>query len=371
MPTAIWVDTTQQLEELCQQWLTLEYLALDTEFIRTKTFYPQEALLQINDGQNTYLICPLSLGKPACLQELLAQGPTKVLHSCNEDLEVFNHWLGVLPYPLIDTQLAWAFLTGNTSISYQQLVEELTGKQLDKGETLSNWLQRPLTQDQLTYAAQDVDYLLDCWLSIKAGLEEKNLLSLVEEESNWLLEDFLNNQAEEAWLRIKQAWRLNPTQLAALQMLALWRENEAKTRNLPRNFVVRDEFLLALAQQLPTTPKQVHNVQGLSNKWVERNCWPVVNLVKQVLKLPELELPTRLIPPNNAKYKQAKQQLDEGIQALAKQLGFASELFARRKQQAVWLQALSLNQMPEVPEKLPNWRREPLVNLMQQLIANN
>lgn len=371
MHTAIWVESSSQLEELCQTWQTADYLALDTEFIRTKTFYPQAALVQINDGKQTYLLCPLSLGKPACLQQLLVQGPTKVLHSCNEDLEVFNHWLGVLPYPLIDTQLAWGFLTANTSVGYQLLVEELTGELLPKGETLSNWLQRPLTPEQLSYAAQDVDHLLNCWYQIKERLEAAQLLDRVEEESNWLLEDYLNTQAEEAWLRIKQAWRLNPVQLAALQMLALWRENEAKQRDLPRNFIVKDEFLLALAQELPTNPRQVHNVKGLNPKWVERNCWPVINLVKQVLKLERDDLPTRLIPPHTSSYKLAKGKLLQGIYQLSTELNTSPELLARRKQQATWLQALSLKQLPEVPEKLPSWRREPLIHLFKQIISQS
>jgi len=166
----IWVDDLQHLETLCTGWQMLDELAMDTEFIRTDTFFPRPALLQIGDGKASYLLDVLTLGRPECLRNLLVTGPLKVFHSCSEDLEMLQHWLGVLPNPLVDTQLAISLAEGNSAMGYQRMVEKYLGILLEKGETRSDWLQRPLTESQQLYAAQDVEFLLPIWHQLKEKL---------------------------------------------------------------------------------------------------------------------------------------------------------------------------------------------------------
>ncbi|HEY0892485.1 MAG TPA: ribonuclease D, partial [Cellvibrio sp.] len=157
----IWIDQDDQLTELCAVWRKQAAIAVDTEFMRSDTFYPIAGLLQIGDGKGCYLIDPLAIKNLAPLRELMLDtAVTKVLHSCSEDLEVFQRWLGVVPAPLFDTQIAAAFAGLGFSLGYSGLVKNLLTIEIPKDETRSDWLQRPLSVAQLNYAALDVAHML-------------------------------------------------------------------------------------------------------------------------------------------------------------------------------------------------------------------
>lgn len=365
----IWVDELEHLEELCAGWQTLDVLAMDTEFIRTDTFYPRPALLQVGDGKACYLLDVLALGRPECLLNLLVSGPLKLFHSCSEDLEMLQHWLGVLPNPLVDTQLAVSLAEGDPAMGYQRMVETYLGIVLDKGETRSNWLQRPLTEAQQLYAAQDVEFLLPIWQKLKAQLEEKDKLEILHQESRWLLEEAVEDYPEDAWQRCKQAWRLNARQLAVLQGLARWRDERARQVDRPRNRVASDVQLQLLAERQPQSPDDFAKINEIAPGWVKRYGQEVTFEIRQALKLPSALLPTPLSSPMGTEYKAARKRLRKAMVNLANQLKVPTELLARRKQMDEWLQALAQQQMPEVPENWPLWRRTALEELMKQLLA--
>lgn len=367
MNNYIWVDTQEQLAELCQNWLNLEELALDTEFIRTSTFHPVPALLQINDGHQNYLLDIPVLGTPECLLNLMVSGPVKVLHSCSEDLEVFQHWLSVLPYPLVDTQLAAALVTQDTAFGYQRLVQEYLGIELDKGETRSNWLQRPLTDAQLNYAAQDVEHLLKVWQQLKEQLQAKNLLEILYAESNWLLEEAVSAYPEDAWQRCKQAWRLTARELAVLQSLSLWRERQAQEKNKPRSRVIQDNQLMLLAERLPHSLDDLSRLGEFSPRWIDQFGASLLAELVPAANLPAELWPTPLTSPRHPNYKKARQLLKSGLENLASQLEVPIDFLTKRKQQEEWTQALSQHQLPEVPENWPAWRRIPLEKLIHQI----
>lgn len=363
----IWVDEPEQLEHLCAQWQQMEELALDTEFIRTDTFYPKPALLQIGDGQACYLLDVLALGVPDCLRQLLVSGPVKVFHSCSEDLEVLQHWLGVLPSPLIDTQLAVALVDQETGMGYQRLVERYLQISLEKGETRSDWLQRPLTDSQKHYAAQDVEYLLPVWHQLKERLQANGRLELLQHESRWLVEEAARDCPDDAWQRCKQAWRLNARQLAVLQQLAAWRETRARQLDRPRNRVASDTLLQLLAERQPLHLAALSGLPEVSPGWIKRYGEDVVQRVLEVRDWPDGLLPVPLISPMSVIYKQRRKQLKQAMDQLAQQLQVPVELLGRRRQIDDWLQALSCEQYPEVPEDWPAWRREPLEKLLKNL----
>lgn len=365
----IWVDDLQHLEELCAGWQTLEELAMDTEFIRTDTFYPRPALLQVGDGKACYLLDVLALGRPECLLSLLVTGPLKIFHSCSEDLEMLQHWLGVLPYPLVDTQLAVSLAEGDSSMGYQRMVEKYLGIVLDKGETRSDWLQRPLTESQQLYAAQDVEFLLPIWQQLKVKLAEKDQLSILFEESRWLLEEAVEDHPEDAWQRCKQAWRLNARQLAVLQRLARWRDDRARQVDRPRSRVASDVQLQLLAEKQPQSPADFYNLEGIAPGWVKRFGQDVIYEIKQALNLPKELLPTPLSSPMSQEYKASRKNLKKAMANLAVELQVPPELLSRRKQVDEWLQALAQKQLPEVPENWPAWRRTALEALLKQLLA--
>lgn len=362
-----WIATETELQHLCSQWQNLPEIALDTEFIRTSTFYPLPALLQINDGSKVYLLDVLSLGKPECLLNLMVSGPAKILHSCSEDLEMLHHWLGVLPYPLIDTQLAVGLISGDSSIGYQRMVENYLQISLDKGEARSNWLQRPLTPAQQIYAAQDVEYLLPVWQLLKQQLAAVNKLEILYAESNWLLDETLEDYPEDAWQRCKMAWRLPARELAVLQNLAKWREDVAQQLNKPRNHIIKEAQLQILAERLPHSLDDLTRLGEFSPGWIKNFGTQALKALHQAMQLPEQLLPTPLTSPRDTSYKNARQQLQTGLAELATNLDVPVEMLARRKQINEWMQALAQRQLPDVPENWPQWRRQPLEQLLRRL----
>ncbi|WP_114416298.1 ribonuclease D [Marinospirillum perlucidum] len=363
----IWVDQDEQLADLCTRWQQLDELAMDTEFIRTDTFYPRPALLQVGDGQACYLLDVLSLKALQPLKNLLSSGPLKIFHSCSEDLEMLYHWLGVLPQPLVDTQVAAAFALKDTGMGYQRLVEELLGLQLEKGETRSDWLQRPLTASQKKYAAQDVEYLLPVWQRLKILLQDSLWLDAVYQEGQWLVDDAGQQLPEEAWLKFKQAWQLDARQLAILQALAEWRELTARDKDRPRSRIASDALLLTLAQRQPGHPAELASLRDASPGWVKRYGQDVLAVIQQAQAVADDDLPEVRVSPITREYKAARKKLRQALAEQAEHLDIPQEILARRKQQDAWLQALLTDLAPQVDPRSPSWRQPYLKAALDQL----
>src|SRR6185437_13342680 len=252
---AEWIDHSAAL----QAWLAAlpadAAIGLDTEFMRRDTFYPQLALLQLGWNGRHALIDPLAFDIGAALQPLLGAGPAiTVMHSASEDLETLAPLLPDGPRVLFDTQIAAAFVGMGLGISYRALVAELCGDELDKGETRSDWMQRPLTASQRSYATLDVVYLQSIHAQLSERLQQR-------ERSDWFAEDCarLKQRAShrdgdpqpQRALRGAAEWR--PEQQALLRRLLLWRDRSARTLDRPRPWLVDDALALSLAQQPPAS----------------------------------------------------------------------------------------------------------------------
>ena len=253
-----WVATDAELAAAVQQWResTTEagahdsskvVLGIDSEFQRTDTFYPLPGLYQVFDGQHIYLIDPLEIEQWQAFTDLLLDPEVvKVMHACSEDLELFYTHLGVNPQGIFDTQLAQAFLSPTFSISYANLVEQRAGELLDKGATRSNWRQRPLTDQQLQYAAADVLHLPQLYREMRQALEVKG-------RWQWFVEDmarqgYAPTDPDVYYRGLKGASRLELEALQRLQHLCSWRERKAMSSDVPRSRIIRDEHLLNFAQ---------------------------------------------------------------------------------------------------------------------------
>ena len=263
-PQAKLITNDDALAELCAKWQGCSHLALDSEFIRTKTFYPKLGLIQVGDPQGLYLLDAVELKDWQPFVELMEdRSVTKVLHSPSEDLELFRHCFDALPLPLIDTQIA-ATLAGIASMpGCSRLVLELFEVDLPKGQQRSDWLKRPLSDSQKLYAGLDVAYLLPAWEIMSERLTELGRIDWLREEMDRLVEQCAaKNDPATIYSRLLKS-NLDEAQAGALYDLVAWREGQARERDLPRRFVVGDDALLELAKERPRSAADVDAMKTL------------------------------------------------------------------------------------------------------------
>jgi ribonuclease D len=328
-----WVDTNERLKQLCAQWSSEKALALDTEFIRTDTFYPIMGLLQIADTQGIYLLDPLAINNKEPLQDLWKNtAVVKIIHSCSEDLEVFNRYLEVLPTPLFDTQVAAAFVGIGSSMGYSNLVELLFGDLIPKDETRSDWLQRPLSDAQLNYAALDVVHLLPIYHELTQRLSDQQRLQWVELECAALItKASTSNSVTHHYLRIKSAWKLQPKQLAVLKALCSWRESETRVIDIPRNRLIKDSALFDIAQRLPKTKDQLIELNDVNQRFFSSYGEHCLQLIDDVLADDD-NYPDRLVAPLNAEQRKLFKQLKTHVVDVAEKISMPAEYLVRKKE---------------------------------------
>ena len=260
------IDTQEAFEACCQQFLHSRFLCIDTEFHRETTYYPELALIQLGDGQHTACIDPLALQDFEPLLALFRNTDIiKVFHAAGQDLEIFHHDFGCLPEPIFDTQIAATLLGYGEQIGYAALVKTCLNVELDKSQTRTDWMKRPLSHKQLEYAANDVLYLAQLFPDMEQKLQALGRL-------DWLAEDFaLLSQLQNYEIDIDNIWRktrghqrLRGQQLAILQQLASWRETTAVKRNRPRRRILPDDALIDLAIQQPAQPDKICSLRSLN-----------------------------------------------------------------------------------------------------------
>ena len=278
-PEVSYITSDEEFATLCRRWQDSFAIALDTEFMRTNTFYAKIGLLQIADEDAVYLIDPLEIKDWDCFRELLINSNCIiVVHSASEDLNLLLTHTACLPKNLFDTQLAAAFLGLGFSLSYQALVEQQTGITVEKGETRSDWLRRPLTENQLQYAANDVIYLLDIANTLRDALISKSRLSWFEAETETMLKAAEQVEDEMYWSTlyagISNAWKLSDEALRLSRRLCLWREAESRLRNRPRSWIVKDNDLqaiaVAVAQAAVVDERLLRSVKVQEPKFLQR-----------------------------------------------------------------------------------------------------
>ena len=267
MPRFHFVDEPNRLVD---ELRNLGRLAVDTEFMRERTYYAQLCLTQIASGTDIWCVDPLA-GHPqdAFWEELLAHD--WVLHSARQDIEVIYQTAGAMPTSIFDTQVAAALLGMPPQLGYAGLVKELLDVDIHKVHTRADWSRRPLRQEFLDYAAEDVEYLLPACEILTGRLEEKGRLEWAREDSAWLLDPELYATDEaQAIDRLKGARNFRGRRRAAAARLAAWREAEAVQRNRPRQWIMRDSVLLDIAWNLPRGANELANIDGVPAKLVKR-----------------------------------------------------------------------------------------------------
>ena len=367
LPACQYIRSNSALLEASDTWSQVPWVGIDTEFLRERTFYAVSGLIQLATPDHYFLIDPIEVSDFSPLIELFECRQTvKVIHSGSEDLELFNHTLNTLPTPLFDTQIAAAFLGQGLSVSYKNLVHSCCHVNLNKEEQRSDWTQRPLSEQQLEYALQDVLYLGQLYCLQHEALQQKKILDWVQQDCQSLLTSVLHEEDPGlAYQRVKGAATLTGKELARLQVLAQWREKEAIKANLPKGFLIRDPQLLTLVQQNPTHFNGLKTIEGLHPRSLRRYGQLWLDLLAGTD--PKLEL---ALLPNERLPKEAKPIIKAIRHLLAERAAdydIAAELFMNRKKLNLmvgnWLEQRTV----DLTRFLPGWRYEVLSGPLNQL----
>ncbi len=291
------LTTTEALAELCGELAKEPFVAIDTEFMRDRTYFPKLCLVQVAGAARHAAIDPLAPGLDlAPLLALMADpAVVKVFHAARQDIEIFYYLTGKVPTPLFDTQLAAMVCGYGEEVGYETLVARLAKARIDKSSRFTDWSRRPLTKQQLDYALADVIHLRVVYQRLEAQLRQTGRSDWVAQELADLTDPHTYEQPpEEAWRRIKLRSR-EPRFLAIVQALAAWREREAQRRDLPRNRILRDDLLLELAASRPRSTEDIARLRRIS---LDRgSAAGVASAVRSALELPEAELPVLEPPP--------------------------------------------------------------------------
>lgn len=351
------ITTTHELEAFCQGLAGAEYVTVDTEFLREKTYYPQLCLVQLGGPDGAVAVDPLAEGIDLAPLLRLLTDPTivKVFHAARQDVEIFFHLTGQIPAPLFDTQVAAMVCGFGESVSYETLVTKLAGARIDKSSRFTDWSARPLTERQITYALSDVTHLRTAYEKLKRKLARTGRAQWLDEEMAVLTDPATyRSDPDTVWQRLKV--RSNkPRFMALVRELAAWREREAQRRDQPRSRILRDEALLEIAAHAPTTVDDLARTRGLGRGFAEgRQGADLLAAVQRGLDLPDSECPRveprEELPPGIA-------PIIELLRVLLKKVCDESGVAPKLVASSADLEALAADDSAAIPA-LSGWRRE-------------
>jgi len=350
------ITTTTDLAAACERMSRHTFVTVDTEFLRETTYYPLLCVAQIATSDEAVVIDALAQDLDlAPFFELMAnEGVLKVFHAARQDIEIVWHQAKLVPRPIFDTQVAAMVLGYGDSISYDQLVQRITGDVIDKSNRFTDWSRRPLSAAQVSYAISDVTHLREVFLSLSADLQSRGRSEWVGEEMEVLTSpDTYRADPESAWERLKTRVR-KPRELSVLMEVASWREREAQSRDVPRGRVLKDEAIGDIAMHAPTTTERLASLRSLPRGF-ERSKWgaEIIEAVKRGLARDPSELP-RLDKPRQGSNGSATVELLKVLLRMAsEQHGVAAKVIATVED----LERIAIDDRADVPA-LHGWRRE-------------
>jgi ribonuclease D len=350
------ISTTGDLAAVCSRMAKQPFVTVDTEFLRETTYYPLLCVAQMASPDEAVVIDALATGLDLTpFFALMAnESVVKVFHAARQDIEIVWNMAKTIPHPIVDTQVAAMVLGYGDSISYDQLVQRITGDTLDKSHRFTDWTRRPLSDAQIAYAVSDVTHLRDVYLKLATDLEKRGRSNWVEAEMEVLTSpETYRAEPERAWERLKNRVR-KPKELAVLIEVAAWREREAQTRDVPRGRVIKDEVVVDIAIQAPTTIERLGHLRSLP-KGFERSRWgeQIVEAVKRGLERDQKTLPRleRFKPASNGAA--TVELLKVLLRMTAERHGVAAKVIATVDD----LDRIAADDEADVPA-LKGWRRE-------------
>lgn len=364
------ITTTAQLHDFIAT-LDDSPISLDTEFVRTRTFFANLGLLQVSQNGKITLIDPIAVDDLSSFWQAI-DNKIIILHAGSEDLEIIREHKGDLNFTLIDTQIACSFLNLGASLGYANMVEILEGIVVDKGESRTDWCARPLSDKQVNYAAADVLHLSPCLAKLQEQLESKNMTHFFEQECASILAQKMEKQdPDKAYKSLNNLFKLERKGLAVIKALAKWRLLTAQERNLALNFVVKADHLWLLAYYLPTSLEDLRRLNLLPNE-IRIHGQQILSIINQVLSEDENSYPalvTRLV--DFPAYKSTLKSIRGKIKECAEQYDLPIELIASKRiinEYLSWLWKLNdfQKQQADKPKLLTGWRFELIGHQFEQ-----
>jgi ribonuclease D len=351
------ITSTADLAAACKRFARFDSVTVDTEFMRETTFWPKLCVVQMASPDEAVVVDALApeIDLQPLFRLMADARVAKVFHAARQDIEIFWNLAKLVPAPLFDTQVAAMVLGHGDSISYDQLVQRITGDQIDKSSPFTDWSRRPLSEAQVHYAVSDVTHLVTVYQKLKADLERSGRTDWVGEEMKVLTSsETYSQEPERAWERLRARVR-KPKDLAVLIEVAAWREREAQARDLPRQRVLKDEAIAEIAMQQPKTPDALANMRFLSRGFERSKTGEAIlaavaaGLARDPKTLPRLQRPRSLSNGASATVELLKVLL----RMSAERHGVAAKVLATTDD----LEKIAADDAADVPA-LKGWRRE-------------
>lgn len=355
------IERAEDLARVVDEARAGKAFGMDTEFMREKTYRARLCLVQVSTRQGIYLLDPLDDIDLQPLADLIGDDSVEtVVHAGRQDFEIFAERYGVTPKNLFDVQLAAGFTGQGASLPYGRLVESVTGEQLSKGESYTDWCKRPLTNAQLKYAADDVRYLLVITDVLKDKLGVAGRLEWVADEMA-LLEDpaLYSIDHDDVWRKVSGRGNLSGRQLGVLRELAKWREETAASRDIPRGWVIKDQTLIEMARRAPSSVGELKDLRGMNAREAERSSKQIIDAIKAGQAGPPVEMPRGPSRTAQVRARTLVGLADAIVRSRADAADIANELVTTRSELEALLAAIfDGGGGPDRHRLLQGWRKD-------------
>ncbi len=366
-----WVRQQSGLDEVIQALATCGRVALDTEFIKRDTYYPRLALVQLNVGDYIYLLDAPQL-QLADFWEALRKVDVAIWHACGEDLGIFYLLSGCPPLTnIFDTQIALSYLTGQLQMGYQQALDDQLDMHIDKEQSQSDWLQRPLSDEQEQYAIDDVRFLPALYLSLEYELKKQGLYEYVWEDCQLYASDLYDAQnVEDEQMYLTMAdYRYTAEQMAILQAVATWREELARSTNQPRTFVIKKQAVREIITEKPNTMRELAHKTTMHRSMLRLYGDELLKVIKDAKNLHPTEYPDCLLPPYRSKNKVLSKAVQQAIDNQAEITGVPASVLMRKKWLGQLYEVIAFDKdISELPQGLKGWRNDWVMQTFIPLI---
>ncbi len=369
-----WIKEQSQLTPVIEALKSCGRVALDTEFIKRDTYYPRLALVQINVGEHIYLLDAPQLQLQDVWQALSAVD-VAIWHACGEDLGIFYLLSDCPPLTnIFDTQIALSYLTGQLQMGYQQALDDQLDMHIDKEQSQSDWLRRPLSDEQEQYAIDDVRFLPALYLSLEYELKKQGLYEYVWADCQLYAQELYDSQqvADEDMYLTMADYRYDTQQMAILQAVASWREQLARATNQPRTFVIKKQAVREIITEKPKSMRELAHKTTMHRSMLRLYGEELLKEIKQAQQLAPAERPPRLPAPYRSKNKALSKAVQHATQIQAEKIGIPANVLMRKK----WLHQLYEviaydKDLVDLPEGLQGWRHEWVMQTLIPVIEEH